>query len=156
METYYFICLLSAVIVFSAFLPFTKGRQIKRKVKRLTKGGITPKEFFAMRNASDGGRGKEHISNKYDFTGVYILYNKTKNMYYVGQAKRIFSRVNSHFTGHGNGDVYADFKYGDKFVIRMVRLKGSGCKTLNELERKTITFYNSFAKGYNKTRGNKG
>lgn len=77
-------------------------------------------------------------------------------MYYVGQGKKVFQRVNNHFTGHGNGDVYSDYKYGDNFTIKMIRLKGSGFKTLNELERCTISKYNAFSKGYNKTRGNKG
>ena len=37
----------------------------------------------------------------------------------------------------------------------MIELEKSGFKSLNELERNTIATYNSFAKGYNKTRGNK-
>ena len=87
---------------------------------------------------------------------MYILLNKTKNMYYVGQAIKIYDRVNQHFTGHGNGDVYADWKYGDEFTIKLIPLKRSGFKTLNELERNTISAYNAFSKGYNKTRGNRG
>lgn len=77
-------------------------------------------------------------------------------MYYVGQGKKVFQRVNNHFTGHGNGDVYADYKYGDKFTIKMIALSKSGFSTLNELERNTIRTYDAFSKGYNKTRGNKG
>ena len=150
--------LLLACCLLAIFVPIIRQTGIKNKVKRLSDSSmeVTPREFFKIRNASNGGRGRKHISNKYDFAGVYILYNKTKNMYYVGQAKSVFSRVNSHFTGHGNGDVYADYKYGDEFVIKMIALKNSGFSTLNELERNTIKAYNSFAKGYNKTRGNKG
>lgn len=77
-------------------------------------------------------------------------------MYYVGQGKKVFQRVNNHFTGHGNGDVYADYKYGDKFTIKMIALENSGFTTLNELERNTIAPYDAYAKGYNKTRGNRG
>lgn len=89
------------------------------------------------------------------FSGVYILYNSTKNMYYVGQGKNVLTRVNSHFTGHGNGDVYADYKYGDKFTIKMIELEKSGFSTLNELERNTIMTYDAYSKGYNRTRGNR-
>ena len=85
-----------------------------------------------------------------------ILYNKTRNMHYVGQAQSVLSRINQHLTGHGNGDVYADYKFGDKFTITSVRLKGSGFATLNELERHAISVYNAYSKGYNKTRGNRG
>lgn len=131
---------------------------VNRKVEKLAQSvlEITPKEFFKIRNASNGGRGRKHISTAKDFAGVYILYNNSKKMYYVGQGKRVFQRVNNHFTGHGNGDVYSDYKCGDNFTIKMIRLKESGFKTLNELERCTIRKYNAFSKGYNKTRGNKG
>lgn len=84
------------------------------------------------------------------------MFNQSKGMYYVGQGKQVFSRVNAHFTGKGNGDVYADYKYGDKFTIKMIALENSGFSTLNELERNTIAKYNAYYKGYNKTRGNKG
>jgi len=131
---------------------------IKKKIRELADNAleVTPQEFFKIRNASNGGKGKKHISTRYDFAGVYILYNHTKNMYYVGQGKKVFQRVNNHFTGHGNGDVYADYKYGDDFTIKMIELEGSGFNTLNELERNTIATYNAYSRGYNKTRGNKG
>ena len=90
-----------------------------------------------------------------NLAGVYILFNSTQNKYYVGQGKEILNRVNAHFTGKGNGDVYADYKYGDKFTIKMIGLKGSGFSSLNDLERNTILTYGSFSSGYNKTRGNK-
>lgn len=54
---------------------------------------VTPKVFFILRNSSNGGRGREHISAKYDFHGVYLLYNHTKNIYYVVQGKIVFQRV---------------------------------------------------------------
>ena len=38
----------------------------------------------------------------------------------------------------------------------MIALENSGFTTLNELERNTIATYNAYAKGYNKTRGNRG
>ena len=65
------------------------------------------------------------------------------------------NRVNAHFTGHGNGDVYADWKYGDEFTIRIIRLEDSGYSSLNALERDTIASYSAYYKGYNKTRGNR-
>ena len=131
---------------------------IKKKIKGLSDSvlEITPEEFFKIRNSSNGGRGRKHISTEYDFSGVYIIYNHTQDMYYVGQGKKVFQRVNNHFTGHGNGDVYADYKYGDDFTIKMIALEKSGFKTLNELERNTIMTYNAYSRGYNKTKGNKG
>lgn len=165
MELLYFIVdLLENKVVFFYFfflivislIPIVHKTRIKIKIKKLASDSkeITPEEFFKLRNASNGKRG--HISTNQDFSGVYILYNHTKKLYYVGQGQKLFQRVNQHFTGHGNGDVYADYKYGDVFTIRMIALKNSGFKTLNELERNAILTYNSYYKGYNKTRGNRG
>lgn len=152
------ILLYALLIIVICIIPIVRTINTKKKIKGLANNAleVTPQEFFKIRNASNGGRGKKHISTKHDFAGIYILYNHTKNMYYVGQGKKVFQRVNNHFTGHGNGDVYADYKYGDEFTIKMIALKNSGFNTLNELERNTIATYNAYAKGYNKTRGNKG
>ena len=145
-----------ALFILAIVLPIAIVSNVKKKMRSMADNTkeITPKEFFAIRNATLGGRGQSHISNRYDFPGVYILFNKTKNMYYVGQGKSVFQRVNSHFTGHGNGDVYADYKNGNEFSIKMISLENSGCSSLNELERKYIMTYNSYYRGYNKTRGN--
>lgn len=40
----------------------------------------------------------KEIHNISEITGIYIIYNKTKNKYYVGQGKRAVSRCLSHFT----------------------------------------------------------
>ena len=142
-----------AVIVFS----WKKKKQLDETIDNLAAGvkEMTPEEFFEFRNYSFGGRGSPSYARTKNFAGVYILFNKTKNMYYVGQATKILDRVNNHFTGKGNGDVYADYKYGDSFTIKMIALENSGFDNLNDLERNTIARYNSFSRGYNKTRGNR-
>lgn len=158
------IALIAIVVLFCAVLCmamiyyyYRKRRYIIKKIKGLANNTLemTPEEFFEVRGQSFGGKGNPSYALKHNFAGVYILYNSTKNMYYVGQGKEILNRVNSHFTGKGNGDVYADYKYGDKFTIKMIALEKSGFKTLNDLERNTIMTYDAFASGYNKTRGNK-
>ena len=65
--------------------------------------------------------------------GIYILHNKTKNKYYVGQAHDLIKRVKSHFTGFGNGKIYHDYKNRDYFTIKLV-----STNQLNELEKETI------------------
>ena len=136
---------------------YRQEAKIKEQITSLANNTLelTPEEFFEMRNFSLGGRGRAKVSNQYNFAGVYILLNKSKNMYYVGQGKQVLDRVNSHFTGKGNGDVYADYKYGDSFTIKMISLENSGFPSLNDLERNTIKTYNAYATGYNKTRGNR-
>lgn len=90
-----------------------------------------------------------------DLAGCYVLYNKTKRMYYVGQSKDIICRVKQHFTGKGNGDVYADYKYGDLFEVGLLLLSDTRYKGLNDLERDLIDVFGAYERGYNKTRGNK-
>ena len=145
------------IVIMIAYISAKKS-EIDEQIEGLANNTIemTPEEFLEMRSASFGGRGRKSYALSQNFAGVYILYNKSKDMYYVGQGKQVLNRVNAHFTGKGNGDVYADYKYGDEFTIRMIALENSGFETLNELERNTISYYNAFADGYNKTRGNRG
>ena len=105
---------------------------------------ITPHSFFLLKNTL------------VDFTGVYILLNEANGKNYVGQSKSVIRRVNSHFTGHGNGDIYADYCRGDTFKIRLLSLTNSKYQSLDALERDMISLYDAYANGYNKTRGNQG
>lgn len=133
-----------------------KKHRINNQMKGLANNSkeMTPQRFIRMRNKSFGGQGNPLYAKTLTFSGVYILYNKTKRKYYVGQAKDIIDRVNSHFKGSGNGDVYADYKYGDKWTIKMIDIKETEYTSLNKLEKELISYYNSYKKGYNKNRGN--
>lgn len=150
---------INAIALFILLIISAKKNQNenKRQIELLSNNSIelTPKQFFQMRRMKVIGRNGTYMSTQHEFEGVYILFNETKNMYYVGQSKNVMNRINQHFTGHGNGDVYADYKYGDSFKIRTIRLGGSGFTTLNSLEKRTISAYNAFSRGYNKTRGNR-
>lgn len=160
METIIWISIIFYVLImiYIVWYIFYQKKEIDEKIEGLANNTLemTPEEFMEMRKMSFGGRGSKSYALTQNFAGVYILYNKSKNMYYVGQGKQVLNRVNAHFTGKGNGDVYADYKYGDEFTIKMISLNNSGFDTLNELERHTISHYNSFSEGYNKTRGNRG
>ena len=134
-----------------------KKYSVKSKIIKLanSSNSMTPTDFFKMRNMTLGGKGRPKIALRYDYAGVYILLNKDKDKYYIGQGKKVIDRVNNHFTGKGNGDVYADYKYGDKFIIKTIKINNSGFKSLNELEKYAISTFKGYSKGYNKTRGNK-
>lgn len=124
-----------------------KERAVREKIWGLTsEGGVSPREFL---DACDVLRARG------DFTGVYVIHNKTKDMYYVGQSTRVVGRLIQHLTGHGNGDVYADYKYDDDFELNVVSLRESGYDSLDALERDTIAAYDAYDKGYNRTRGNR-
>lgn len=104
---------------------------------------VSVEDFKCDRSARDG-----------DCVGVYVLHNQTKDKNYVGQATRLYFRVNQHITGHGNGDVYADYKNGDIFVIKLFKLVDSGYDDLDKFEKDMIKKYDAYTDGYNKTAGN--
>jgi hypothetical protein len=149
---------LIAYAIYSIWVERKEKLAIREQIDYLAKNALelSPQEFFEIRNKKFGGRGGALYSNNFNFTGVYILHNQSKDSYYVGQGKKVLDRVNSHFTGKGNGDIYADYKYGDKWTIKMIALDHSSFDSLNELEKYTIEIYHSYEKGYNRTRGNKG
>ena len=82
--------LLLFLTVLTVLCTIVRTLNIKKKIKGLSDSvlEITPEEFFKIRNSSNGGRGRRHISTEYDFPGVYIIYNHTQDMYYVGQGKK--------------------------------------------------------------------
>ena len=136
---------------------------IKKRILRLitNEKEISPNTFFMIHNTLN--RKQENKFFYFDYSywskrnscGVYVLFNKTKNKYYVGQSKKIFYRINNHFSGCGNHDVYDDYCHGDIFTIRIIPLKKSNYISLNKLERHAIMTFKSYRNGYNKTHGNR-
>lgn len=110
---------------------------------------ISPGELFILRDLS-GQKG----SGVHDFTGIYILENKTEDKFYVGQSISVLKRASKHFTGDGNKGIYEDYKNGDKWTVKMIALSDSGFKSINALEKHFIKYHSSTYNGYNKTIGN--
>lgn len=142
----------------------TASSQIKEKKKKeaelRNKAQALRNSFFDLAGHAEGVSPQDFLQHRAaflkngDFTGVYLIQNISKHMNYVGQSVRVVSRLSQHFTGHGNGDVYADYIYGDVFQIKVIPLNGSGYASLDALERDAIAAYHAFDYGYNKTRGN--
>lgn len=149
-----YILVLILIAALSIGIVVYKRKKVRDAIMRLTSGAqeIPAEEFMRMREVREG---KRKISNQSDFTGIYIIHNVTKGMYYVGQSKNVLKRISSHFGGSGNGDVYADLKYGDVFTVKAIPLAGSGYSNLDALERDAIQTYDAFEHGYNKNRGNR-
>ena len=122
---------------------------------------ISPNAFFMINNVLNRGQKNNFFHFNYLYwsernsCGVYLLFNKTKNKYYIGQSKKVFYRINNHFNGRGNYGVYYDYCHGDVFTIRIIPLMKSNYNSLNKLERHTIMTFKSYRYGYNKTRGNR-
>ena len=75
-------------------------------------------------------------------------YKGYKNVY-VGQSIHVFQRVRNHLTGHGNGEVYADVKYGKYVYVQIVPCKQ---EDLNRTEIRLIEAFDA-TRSYNKTVG---
>lgn len=87
--------------------------------------------------------------------GVYAIKNQTLGKYYVGQSENMVSRVFSHFSGRGNGDIYHDYKCDHTFEIRFYFYNEHQFRDLNELELHLIRIYECVENGYNRRKGNK-
>ena len=83
-------CLLFSIIlawaIYDSHKQKKKREQIREQIKGLANNTLelTPEQFFEMRNYRCGGRGRPYYALTHNFAGVYILFNKTKNKYYVG------------------------------------------------------------------------
>lgn len=87
--------------------------------------------------------------------GVYLIGNKTKNRFYVGQSINVKNRLFTHFSGRGNGDVYVDYIQGDKFIVRYYDFNKHQFRDINELEYHLIRIYDANVTGYNRQQGNR-
>lgn len=92
--------------------------------------------------------------------GVYVIHNKEKDKYYVGQSKDVMKRIKQHFNGTiPKNAIFAEDYYTSQMENRdnIFELKIIRCETkdeLDSLEKKLIYEYDSWNSGYNGTSGN--
>ncbi|MBZ5752184.1 excinuclease ABC subunit C [Metabacillus rhizolycopersici] len=126
---------------------------------------FTPKELIELSNKNV--RESRGIKN---FDGIYIIHNCVKDIYYVGQAVRVFDRAYRHFVTNpaknekryegtvefNLPEIYDDYHLGDKFDISLIPLGDTSFSTLDDLEAYAISAYNASVEygGYNRTHGN--
>lgn len=152
----------SCVLMFAIPLIFIKNIFIaNKKIKQSILNGefISAKEFLSNWIAAKHGN-KGIVGYKYnDSPGCYVIlifdneiidgnYSRYKDVY-VGQSINMCQRIRDHLSGDGNGDVYADFKFGKHMYIKMIPCANS---ELNIKEKELIRSFNA-TKSYNKTRG---
>jgi len=93
-----------------------------------------------LKNADKGG------------VGIYILYNETKNKYYVGQAKQILKRIRDHFVVE---DIAIDHMKGDRIHVKYLTANEFDAEyRLDHIEKTTIEIFDADKTGYNKSTGN--
>lgn len=148
------LALLGVLWIRTRSTPKAKQARLRRKVK---KGGFVLRDKFEEDWIIDE---KAKLGHKYnDFSGCYVILIFDKPVrgkrfwgwenIYVGQSVNVCQRVHNHFNGKGNGDVYADIKYGKYAYVRIVPVKA---KRLNEMEVALIEAF-SATDSYNKTKG---
>lgn len=93
--------------------------------------------------------------------GCYIIKNKEKEKYYVGQSKDVYKRLKQHFSGTiPKNSIFAEDYYLSTFANKddIFEIKIIECETKDELdltEKELIDKYDSYKSGYNGTSGNK-
>jgi len=87
--------------------------------------------------------------------GTYVLYNATKNKYYVGQAKESFKRIREHFRVE---QIALDHMAGDEIRVKILNATDAGELyteyRMDHLEKTAIELFDANTNGYNKTSGN--
>lgn len=56
-----------------------------------------------------------------DFAGLYYIKNITKKKCYVGRADNVYKKVERHFKGHENQEIFNDFNENNIFVVCFIK-----------------------------------
>lgn len=111
---------------------------------------ITPQELLELRIKKE-----REIGGIDNFSGIYILYNCVKDIFYVGQSEKVFDRAYKHFVEkEKSAEIYLDYRLEHEFTISLIPLNKTSFSSLNELEDNAIRAYDSFYNGYNRNPGN--
>lgn len=153
-----------AIVVVSIIYAIIKQILINEKNKSIREE-ISENVFISAQRFENNWivhrKGNKGLSGfKYnDGPGCYIIVifdeEVTDNNYlnydeiYIGQSTKVCQRVHNHFNGKGNGDVYADLKYGKYVYVQFI-----SCEKyeMNEIEKMLIKAFNA-TKSYNNTKG---
>ena len=154
---YIFFVVIPLLVVVAGFIFFIRKKdlELKGRVNEMVQNQVTTNANNFLKDYNSLAKKRNGAIGNLDASGVYVLFNTTKQLYYVGQSINVLKRVKTHLTGSGNGDVYADvyadFKYNDNFEVTIHHCNKD---ELNDIERAFITKYKaSTSQGYNKNRG---
>jgi hypothetical protein len=121
-----------------------KFKQTRDELKENLRSKLSTKEWVPlskMLNSADKGG-----------IGIYVLFNESKNKYYVGQAKALTARIKKHFEIE---QIARDFLAGDKISVKtLTAAELGGDFRLDHIEKLGIELYDAEQSGYNRTVGN--
>lgn len=125
-----------------------------RKAKYIV-SGFTSKPTMGERSVLQNDRAKfswEKFKQEKPICGIYRIYNIYNNKSYIGQSKNIQNRWLSHYL-HPVSDFDYILKNEGLENFEFEILEECSVDLLNEKEKYYIDKYNSYNKGYNKTKG---
>lgn len=104
---------------------------------------------------------KTRLITCYWYSGVYSIYNSTKNKYYIGSSSNIESRIKHHKIAlkkgtHTNIEMQNDYNKMHSFEVivlyceAVLKNKCNNRQKLYQIEKECIKKYDSINNGYNK------
>ena len=151
--------LLAALLYSPLYIGTLLNRKRNEEIKqRVYSGRFMTAEEFEKDRLIKGFTGN-YGSRYSDTSGCYIIlifdrpvtdgdFERYRNGY-IGQSINVISRVHNHLNGKGNGDVYADIKYGKYVYVKIITCPIS---ELNSLEVKLIRAFDR-NRLYNRSKG---
>lgn len=130
-----------------------RDRRVRRGV--MGQGMVPASRFLSDWSTRKAGNKVTGGYKALDRPGCYVIVTNPDSRWeryeavYVGQSLHACSRVRSHLTGHGNGDVYADVRNGERVYARIVPCEPG---EMNDLERELIGAFRA-TRHYNRTKG---
>lgn len=137
----------------SIILLHYKKKYIRTQISKLASGELklTPDKLIQLRGTKLAGHGNKLYARQFNFTGVYILHNTTRDKYFIGSSMTVLDQAIKHFRGSGNGAVYQDYRQGDSFLISMLALSESEYQSIDDMRKSLIKHYKAYPSGYNTT-----
>ena len=90
-----------------------------------------------------------HRLRSNDFEGAFIIQNHTRDKWFFGSSKQVYHELMEIVSGNaGPRGIYDDIRMREEFRIRVAALRGSGCKTRDELSRALEATYGTWRSKY--------
>lgn len=132
---------------------YCQKRYIKRRITKLATGKLktTPKQLIKLYNAQLIGHNHTRYARQFDFSGVYVVHNTTRDMYFVGSGQTVINHAVQSFCRSNDTGLYHDYKNGDRFKVSMFAVDKSEYAGINAARQAVIKQYNAYPHGYNLT-----
>ena len=118
-----------------------KAKNNKNILERLISGDeeVPIDEFLSMYDLRiynfDSKRDDIKFMKNFDFEGVYIIHNCSRNIYHVGRSKKVLIKIDRTFRGYENQAIYDDWKKEHEFKVKIVKFDSNAFDDITLLEK---------------------